>query len=63
MDSAKIASISATNDGSIEDYIGVDKVGKKGLPIICVSTTSGTGSEVTRFAVSMRGRQENMLPQ
>lgn len=51
MDSAKIASISATNDGSIEDYIGVNKVGKKGLPIICIPTTSGTGSEVTRFAV------------
>jgi len=51
MDSAKIASISAANEGSIEDYIGVDKVIRKGLPIICIPTTSGTGSEVTRFAV------------
>jgi len=51
MDSAKIASISATNEESIEDFIGVDRVGKKGLPIICIPTTSGTGSEVTRFAV------------
>jgi len=51
MDSAKIASISATNKGSIEGYIGVDKVSKKGLSVICIPTTSGTGSEVTRFAV------------
>ena len=51
MDSAKIASISATNKGSIEDYIGVDKVSNRGLLLICIPTTSGTGSEVTRFAV------------
>jgi len=51
MDSAKIASISVTNEGLIEDYIGVNKVKNKRLPLICIPTTSGTGSEVTRFAV------------
>jgi len=51
MDSAKIASFSATNPGPIRDYVGADKVHKKGLPLICVPTTSGTGSEVTRYAV------------
>jgi alcohol dehydrogenase class IV len=51
MDSAKVASISATNKGSIEDFIGVDRVDNKGLPLICIPTTSGTGSEVTKFAV------------
>jgi alcohol dehydrogenase class IV len=51
MDSAKIASFSAANPGPIRDYVGADKVHKKGLPLICVPTTSGTGSEVTRYAV------------
>jgi len=51
MDSAKIASLSATNPGPIANYVGVDKVQNKGLPLICAPTTSGTGSEVTRYAV------------
>ncbi|MDH5439152.1 MAG: iron-containing alcohol dehydrogenase [Candidatus Bathyarchaeota archaeon] len=51
MDSAKIASLSATNPGPIANYVGVDKVQVKGLPLICAPTTSGTGSEVTRYAV------------
>ena len=51
MDTAKIASLSATNPGHIADYLGTDKVQKKGLPLLCAPTTSGTGSEVTRYAV------------
>lgn len=61
MDSAKVASFSARNPGPILHYLGVDKVRKKGLPLICVPTTSGTGSEVTRFAVIKHGKTKKAV--
>jgi alcohol dehydrogenase class IV len=51
MDLAKIASLSVTNLGEIKNYLGLERVPKKGVPLICMPTTSGTGSEVTIFSV------------
>jgi alcohol dehydrogenase class IV len=51
LDLAKAASIMATNEGSILDFCGVEKVPKRGLPKILIPTTAGTGSEVTRSLV------------
>jgi alcohol dehydrogenase class IV len=51
MDTTKLVSAMMTNDGKIQDFFGVDMVPKRGLPTIMVTTTSGTGSEVTRMAV------------
>ena len=51
MDAAKAVSIMATNEGKIEDYLGSDKVLVPGIPKILITTTSGTGSEVTIFAM------------
>ncbi|RJP55386.1 MAG: iron-containing alcohol dehydrogenase [Anaerolineaceae bacterium] len=55
MDSAKAVAVVAKNGGSITDYIPMATANKKNitetLPVICISTTSGTGSEVTMFAV------------
>lgn len=50
-DLAKAVSIIATFGGCIKTYEGVDKVGSPILPLIAVNTTSGTGSEVTRFTI------------
>ena len=51
IDTAKCASILATNGGKTEDYLGIEKVPKPGLPKIFIPTTAGTGSEVTNVAV------------
>jgi len=47
LDTAKGASIMATNKGKVLDYTGMDLVTKRGLPKIFLPTT-GSGSEVTR---------------
>ena len=51
IDTAKCASILATNGGKTEDYLGIEKVPAPGLPKILIPTTAGTGSEVTNVAV------------
>lgn len=51
LDSAKAIAAMATNEGSILDYIGLDKLLKDPLPSICIPTTSGTGSEMSIWSV------------
>lgn len=50
-DCGKAIGILATNGGSVEDYKGTDKSGRKALDIVAVNTTAGTGSECTRAYV------------
>lgn len=38
-------------DKSIKTFVGVNKIKHQVIPIVSVNTTSGTGSEVTRFAI------------
>ncbi len=51
MDLAKITANVITHGGSYKDYFGFDNVPGPVLPLICVPTTSGTGSEVSHAAV------------
>lgn len=53
LDTAKCAAVLATNEGEVEDYL-VSKnrqLKSKSIPFLAVPTTSGTGSEVTPWAV------------
>lgn len=51
LDIAKAAAILATNGGKAEDYLGIERVPKRGLPKVLIPTTAGTGSEVTNVCV------------
>ncbi len=51
IDTAKAVSIMLTNPGEIDGYKGLNKVAKKGAPLVAIPTTAGTGSEVTVFTI------------
>ncbi|HFQ80043.1 MAG TPA: iron-containing alcohol dehydrogenase [Desulfobacterales bacterium] len=59
MDVAKAVSILLTNGGKAEDYLGLGKIGKPGLPKIMVPTTAGTGAEVSFTAVFINERTKS----
>ena len=56
MDAAKIMAMMATNEGDLWDYVsgGTGKgqpVPNAPLPVVCITTTAGTGSEVTNISI------------
>lgn len=58
MDAAKGIAILITNGGEIMEYINGKGLTQNALPIICIPTTSGTGSEVTPYAVFTDPKEE-----
>jgi alcohol dehydrogenase class IV len=51
IDTAKAIGAMATNEGSIADYKGLNRLPNRAAPLIAVPTTAGTGSEVTVFTI------------
>ncbi len=51
MDTAKAISFMSVNPGHVRDYRAPAQIDKCGPPVICVPTTGGTGSELTRWCV------------
>ncbi len=59
MDAAKGIAVLATNEGSMTDYMNGRPLERDPLPVICIPTSSGTGSEVTPYAVFTDRENEN----
>ena len=51
MDLAKLTAVLTTHGGEPQQYFGFDNVPGPVLPLICIPTTAGTGSEVSHAAV------------
>jgi len=51
MDLAKITATALSHGGALRDFVGDDKVPGPILPLLCLPTTAGTGSEVSAAAV------------
>ena len=61
MDTAKACNFLHTNGGRMEDYHGYGKAEKPMLPLICIPTTSGTGSECQSFALISRDHDHKKM--
>lgn len=51
MDAAKAIALLGTNDGSILQYEGVDKIERPLPPMVMLPTTAGSGSEISQFSI------------
>ena len=62
MDVAKAAAILAKHGGPLARFEGADRVPPGRLPLACIATTAGTGSEATRYLiVTDEARDRKML--
>ena len=63
IDVAKAVSVAITNKGRLSEFVGVyEPFENPGVPVVAVPTTSGSGSEVTPYAVLTDRRKFRKAP-
>ncbi|CCO09307.1 iron-containing alcohol dehydrogenase [Desulforamulus hydrothermalis] len=58
IDVAKAIAILATNGGQIKDYEGVNKISSPLPPMVMVSSTGGSGAEVSQFSMIVEKQRQ-----
>lgn len=58
MDVTKLLSVLMTNEMPLQDMLGTEKIPLKGVPLLMIPTTAGTGSEATPNAIVAIPEQE-----
>ncbi len=61
MGACKAAALLESNEGDLEDFVGLYLVERETKPIVCIPTTAGTGSEVTWGAVITDRKKKKKL--
>ena len=51
MDASKVIALAAQHGCDLAPWMGIENIPGQGLPLVCIPTTAGTGSEVTKVAV------------
>ena len=51
IDTAKGIALVASNGGRVQDYEGANRIQRPLPPLLCIPSTSGSGSDVTQFAI------------
>jgi alcohol dehydrogenase len=61
IDAAKAINVLLANGGQVSDYGGLGKLKKKGLPLIAIPTTAGSGSEMTSYMLISDGKTHQKI--